>query len=136
MSEEAVQQQTEEEKVEQLPDIMKKIPDAPTQDQIEKWKAEYGEVYVSGFSETELFVWHPIARPAYVQIQELVQNPEHQMTQFKFEELVCDSCVLWKSVKVSWEKGKAGTPQSLFEQIMNQSNFLTPAASSMLVAKL
>ena len=122
---------------EQLPVMLQGFEGAPTQADIEKWKAEHGEVYVSGFSETELFVWRPVTRPEYVQLQAMAQDPNNQMDQFKLEELLCDTCVIWKSPgSRDWNSGKGGTPQTLSEQIMTHSNFLNPAAASMLVAKL
>lgn len=126
----------EEQQEQQLPHILRQHPNAPSQDQIDQWKALHGDVMVSGFSETELYVWRPLTRPEYVHIQDMAQNPESGMNQYKLEELICDTCVLWKSTDRSWSEGKAGTPQTLSEQIMQNSNFLSPAAASMLVAKL
>jgi hypothetical protein len=143
MSEEVTSESMIEEQTQQpdpsteLPNLLKGISNAPTQEQIDNWKKEFGEVYVSGFSEVELFVWRPVTRPEYIQIQQLAQDPKQEMTQFRLEEFLCDTCVLWKAPEVrSWAQGKAGTPQTLSEQIMSSSNFLSPAAASMLVAKL
>jgi hypothetical protein len=119
-----------------LPAILRSFPGAPTQEQINAWKTQFGEVFVSGFSETELFIWRAISRPEWVNLQMSAADPELKVDQYKYEEMVCNTCVLWKSVKGTWTEGKAGTPSSLQEQILQNSNFLTPQAAAMLVAKL
>jgi len=130
------QAKKEEKREDGLADILHKYPSAPSQEQIEQWKTEFGEVFVSGFSEEHLYIWRPISRPEWVQLQAMAADPEAQMTQYRFEEMVCDTCVLWRSINVPWAKGKAGTPTSLQEQILQNSDFLSPQAASLLVAKL
>ena len=140
MTEEVQESKKEEEKKEEpgqdLSAALKDFDHSPDQEQIEAWKAQYGDVFVSGFSPAEIFVWRAISRPEWVNLQETAADPEARVDQFRFEEMVCETCVLWKSVKVSWQDGKAGTPSSLQEQILQNSNFLTPQAASMLVQKL
>jgi hypothetical protein len=130
------EERKEESDISSLPAALKAFSGAPTQEQIEQWKIQFNEVFVSGFSDTELFVWRPLTRPEWVKLQTVVSNPEAQVDQYKFEEMVCDACVLWKSVEKNWEQGKAGTPTSLQEQILQNSNFFSPQAASLLVAKL
>jgi len=123
-----------EEQESSLQGVLKGFEGAPAQEQIEQWKAQHGEVFVSGFSPEELFVWRPLSRGEYIALQDSAHKGE--MNQFQIEEHICDLCVLWKSDKKSWQAGKGGTPQTLSEQIMTNSNFLSPAAASTLVAKL
>lgn len=118
---------------EQLPQLLKEVAGSPTQEQIDKWKTEYNEVYVSGFSETELYVWRPVFRPEYTKLQAEAQ--EKGWSQGQFEEAVCSLCVLFPA-GVDFSKSKAGTPSTLYEQIAYNSNFYSPAAASMLVARL
>ena len=119
-----------------LADFLRDFPTAPSQEQIEKWKTQFGDVYVSGFSETELYIWRAIRRSEWVSLQSRATDPDKKMDQYGFEEAVCEIAVLWKSVAVSFSDGKAGVPTSLQEQILQNSNFLSPQAASMLVAKL
>lgn len=132
----AQNEQVEETPQETVSSALKQFDNAPTQAQIDQWKVQFGDVFVSGFSETELFIWRAITRPEWVQLQSLAADPERQLTQFQFEEMVCDACVLWKSTTRSWSEGKAGTPSSLQEQILQHSNFMSPQQAAMLVAKL
>jgi hypothetical protein len=136
MSEQEKQPEVQKSEVQEpgLRDLLMKDKKAPVQSEIEKWKALYGDVYVSGFSEEELYIFRSVKRSEWVKLQEKAQV--EQLNQFQFEELLCNLCVLWKSVDVSWENGKAGAPSALQEQILQHSNFLTPQAASLLVAKL
>ena len=140
MSDEVKQETVEPNQTEQLAanlaNLLAAFPNAPSQDQITEWKKQHGDVFVSGFSETEVYIWRPVTRPEYIKIQTRLQEPNSPINQFQLEEIVCETCVLWKSVDVAWDKGKAGTPQALSEQIMQNSNFLSPQAASMLVVKL
>lgn len=138
MSNEQVAEQKTEEVAPQetLVNVLKAFPNAPSDTQIEQWKAQFGDVYISGFSETELFVWRSITRPEWAQLQAMTADPAQAVDQFRFEELVCNMCVLWKSVEQSWADGKAGTPTSLQEQILQNSNFMSPQQAAVLVAKL
>lgn len=132
-AEEAEQQVAPEQN---LTEVLKQYDGAPSQEQIEKWKAQYSEVFVSGFSETELYIWRPILRPEWVKLQTLAQDPENKVDQFKFEELICDTCVLWKSTPATWENAKAGAASTIHEQILQNSNFMSPQAASLFVARL
>jgi len=133
MEEQKSQEQTE---APGLVDVFNGYEGAPTKEEIEQLKVQHNEVFVSGFGPEDLYVWRALTRPEYRQLQELLQNPERPIDQFQYEELLCDMCVLWKADKRTWAEGKAGTPGTLSEQIMQNSNFLPPAAASVLVAKL
>tara|TARA_Y100000310_G_C20685949_1_gene818986 strand:+ start:363 stop:785 length:423 start_codon:yes stop_codon:yes gene_type:complete len=136
VAEEAKQEEAKEEAPAQpqleMPTLLQGLEGAPSPDQIEQWKAEFGDVYVSGFSETELFVWRPLFRGEFVQLQATVA--EKQLDQYQSEELVCATCVLWP--EADWSKSKAGNASTVHEQIMQNSNFLAPQAAAFLVAKL
>lgn len=127
---------TPQETAQTIADVLRGYKGAPSASKIEEWKAEFGEVYVSGFSEEDLFVWRPLYRPEYIKIQVKISNPELGLTQFDVEEMVCETCILWKSKEGQLQNTKAGTLATLSEQIMNNSNFLSAQASSVLVARL
>lgn len=135
-TEETQEPSQEEQMAANLQTLLANFPGSPDQAQIDAWKKQYREVFVSGFSETEIYLWRTITRPEYVKLQKEQQSPGLPVDPYKLEEQVCETCVLWKSVQESWEEGKAGTPNALSEQIMQNSNFLNPQAASMLVVKL
>ena len=120
---------------ESLSGYLEKLTDKPTEQQKEAWKAEFGEIFVSGFSEKELFIWRPINRTEWSEMHSFIAGSETQLSELDIEEYVCEKCVLWPK-DYNWGKGKAGTAHTLHEQIMSNSNFLSPAAAMTLVAKL
>lgn len=127
--------QVEEQEAPALDEYMRGIPGAPSKDQIEQWKQQFGEVLCSGFSETELFVWRPLTRAEFVGLQAAMAQTE--ATQFDFEDKLVETCVLWASPAgtQALEK-KAGSMSTLQEQIMQNSNFMNPAVAAALVVKL
>lgn len=124
-------------KARELPSLLQQLKDAPSSTQIEGWKAKFDEVFVSGFSEEELFVWRPVFRPEYLLLQKgSLDEQTGVVDQAKFEEGLCETCVLYKSTKRSLVEGKAGTISTLAEQIMQNSNFIPAQLAMVLVAKL
>ncbi len=120
-----------------LAGFLSKLPGAPSKEKIESWKKQYGEVMVSGFDEEELFVFRPLTRREFTNLQKKLRTPEQgkePMDEFQYEEEVVAACVLWSSVTDITSKG--GTITTLSEQIMQNSNFTNPQVASMLVMKL
>ncbi len=127
-----------------LVSILKGLPGAPNQVTIDKWKAEFGSIYVSGLAEDELYVFRPIFRNEYKQIQidnqkiATMEKPEQAISeQFNSEERIVSKCLLWpKRTPEELAIDKGGTVSTLLEAIMQNSNFMSPAQVSMLVMKL
>lgn len=131
-------QEQEQPEVPNLVNLLKDFDDAPGEAQIEKWKQQFGEVFVSGFSEEELFVWRPLNRGEYVSLQKQMRAPadgQEPLSDLDFEEAVVEKCVIWGSAMDSL-KTKGGSVSTLSEQIMTNSNFMAPATASLLVMKL
>jgi hypothetical protein len=128
----------EQPEVPNLINLLKGFADAPGEVQIEKWKQQFGEIFVSGFCETELFIWRPLGREEYVAFQKKLRNPkegEEPLTDLDFERVVVEKCVLWGSAMGAL-KTKGGSVTTLSEQIMTNSNFMAPAMAAVLVMKL
>ncbi len=139
-----------------LASIVKNLPNAPDQPTIDAWKAKYKDVFVSGFSEEEIFIWRSINRVEYkkFQIEQQAINALQQNTnsgspqdvkaqvavaidtQYAMEENLVANCILWPKLTPEELSAKAGTIPSLLEQIMQNSNFMTPAQASVLVMRL
>jgi len=129
----------EEQKEETIVDVYKKVASRPSDQQVEQWKAKYGDVFVSGFSNDEVYVWRAISRKEWIVLQtelEEAQKNNVQLNPMKIEESMVAKCLLWRSLEVSWDDSKAGTLSTLHEQIMQNSNFYTPQGAAMLVGKL
>ena len=113
------------------------FPGAPDKDQVEQWKQAHGEVLVSGFSETELYVFRPLTRAEFVNLQALIAGSQEQVSNFEIEEKICDACTLWASpTGVESLQNKAGSLSTLHEQIMQASNFVDPRFASSFVVRL
>ena len=116
-------------------EYMKDIPGAPTKDQIETWKQQFGDVLCSAFSETEIFIWRPVTRAEFVGLQAAMAQQE--VTQFDFEDKLVETCALWVSpLGEESLQTKAGSLSTLQEQIMQNSNFMNSAVAASLVIKL
>lgn len=146
----------EEKKPVDFLDLIKDLPGAPNQVIIDEWKTKYGEVFFSGFSETECYIWRALSRAEYrkLQIRNQVraatkQNPdpkdnaqiaariETDMTEaFGEEEETVSMCLLWPKLSAEELSFKAGTVPTLLEQIMANSNIMSPQQAQMLVIKI
>jgi hypothetical protein len=142
MSENLETQETINEEVAESPlpglaDLLATFPNAPNEVKIESWKQVHGEIFCSGFSETELVVWRPINRKEFVILQEQLQSGTADLSSYELEEKVVTSCILWSTPQAeSSLEQKAGSLTTLNEQIMQNSNFVNPQMASALVVKL
>lgn len=132
--------QSEEQLPDNLPDVKEKLfelPESPDKAQIEMWKQEHGEVFCSGFTATELFVFRSLTRGEFVQLQSHLAAQGQQVNTLDVEEQVVQQCLIWSSKDglKALEK-KAGSMSTLHEQIMQNSNFVNPAMAAALVMKL
>tara|TARA_Y100000310_G_C20609722_1_gene777380 strand:+ start:505 stop:930 length:426 start_codon:yes stop_codon:yes gene_type:complete len=135
-TEETVSEEIEDSPIPGLADLLSTFPNAPTEGKIDKWKEIHGEIFCSGFSETELVVWRPINRREFVNLQEELQAGTDLNT-YELEEKVVVSCILWSTPQAeSSLEQKAGSLTTLNEQIMQNSNFVNPQMASALVVKL
>ena len=161
-----------EEKPEEIPEdpiqalmgVLKAIDGAPNQGQVDKWKTQYGNIYCTGFSEQEIYIFRPLARKEYQVLQAKQQTAalkQQKMNDFvqgnieagqwgevekaidedlkksaENDEEIIKQCVLWPKLSDKQLESKAGTVPVLMEQIMQNSNFLTPQQASALVIKL
>lgn len=125
----------------QLPDLaslLAKFKGSPTSEKIEEWKQEFGEVFCSGLSETELFLFRPLTWSEHKTLQKQLSTPpkegEQAPTEEDYQESVVRKCLLWTSNDRTLQKG--GTIPTLYEQVMANSNFVNPALAAALVIRL
>ncbi len=132
--EEEKEKEAEEKRRKKLKDALSNFTGAPTVEQIEAWKAKYDQVFTTGFSATELFIFRSMQRQEYVELQTAMQSQKFE-TVYQYEEAYVRTCMLWASDS-QWATRKAGTISTLFEQIQQQSNFVPASMASMLVIEL
>ena len=123
----------EETKPKTLKDYLQELPGHPTDVEIEAWKAQFGEIFMAGFSETEIYVFRSLRRSEHKTLQMKLAG-EKPIDELVYQEMVCDVCKLWPK-ETDWEV-KGGLASSLSEQIYQNSHFLSPQAASLLVVKL
>lgn len=136
-NEETKQEEEKKEEEKTLGDVLAAFAGAPDEATIETWKTTHGEVLCSGFSETELFVFRPITRDEFVNLQMHIANAQEQISNFAVEQKIVETCLLWASPPgVNSLEKKAGSLSTLHEQILQASNFINPAYASQFVMKL
>lgn len=97
------------------------IVGGPTQDQINEWKAKFGDVYVATFSPEEKYVYRPLRRFEYKQILSVGQQQDSKAF---MEEKVAQMCVVWPAIDVNkLTTFKAGTISTIVDLVMTASNF-------------
>ena len=134
---EANEADVETEDIANLKELLSGLPGGPSQDHINQLKAVHGEVFCSGFSDEELYIWRPLRRNEFKELQQGLSAG--QFDQFGYEEMIVQKCVLWPALGATPSVSlntKAGTVTTLADQIMQNSNFLPPQLVARLVQKL
>lgn len=116
----------------QVRTFLDKHPGAPSAVKIEGWKAQYTDVFVSAFSDSEIFIFRCLNRKEYVDLQK--QAATGELSSEQHEEETVKKCLLWSSVADL--NAKAGNVPTLLEQIVAHSNFMPPQLAVQLVGKL
>ena len=117
---------------EQLRKLLVNFDGAPTAATIDSFKATYGDIFLSALNDDELFIFRALNRKEHRSFTTSIA--EGKLPAEALEEEVVKLCILWKSIKDL--DSKAGTVPSLFEQVMQNSNFLAPQLLGNLVTKL
>lgn len=131
-SQEQAQEPTEPSFEEKVRGLLARFEGAPEAATVEGWKGQFGDVFVSAFSNDEIFIFRSLRRNEYADLQDKVASGE--MSPLAQEEATVNTCLLWTSVKDL--SAKAGTIPTLLEQILQNSNFIPPQLAAQFVAKL
>jgi len=124
----------EEEKQPDLAEVLSQFPGAPSREKIEEWKQQHGEVFCSGFSDAEIYIWRAVTRGEFAGLQAQAASAEEAID---MEALLVNTCMLWKTPMGQKSlEGKAGTLTTLHEQVLQNSNFMDPRVAAALVIKL
>lgn len=115
-------------------EFFKHLEDKPSDEQIEAWKEQVGEVYFAQISEAEHFVFRAIKRKEW---RDLLKRLEAVKDPLKQDEAIVMKGVLYpqlNNLKVNMLS--AGTINTMKELIMQASNFFPPEYALQLVRKL
>lgn len=128
----------------QVLQMLKKQPDAPSDAQIAAWKNKYGEsgVQVMALGDSDVYVFTylrraqlqsiQLATTKQSQIEGMAKDPDEYMA-----EQVLKQCVLWPKLQVNfWYNSRAGVIPTLYQSIMLHSYHLTPQQAMVLTAQL
>jgi hypothetical protein len=132
-TEEKQEEKKEPSLADKLRSLLSEFDNAPGAAEIEGLKAKHGDVFLSALNDDEVFLFRALTRKEHRTVN--AAAAEGKIQGEAFEEEIVKTCLLWKSSPESLEN-KAGTIPSLFEQIMQNSNFLAPQLLSNLVTKL
>ena len=115
-------------------DALMSLPGAPSQEQIDAWKRDFGSIYMFPFDTREIYVWRPIRRREWEMLQ---TNEKLVQQENKFQEQIVMRTVLWPKIgPVELNMSRAGLVQTLFSVIMQGSYFLHPDFAVTLVQEL
>ena len=94
--------------------------EGPTLNQVERWKSQFGGIYMTEVSDDQVFIWRTITRKEYKDLLK-AKNADALYR----EERMCEKCVLWPEDYnfLAMSSGAAGIPSLLAEQIMIKSGF-------------
>jgi hypothetical protein len=110
------------------------LQDKPSDAQIEEWKKQFGKVYTIGLNEDEYFLFRPLRR---LEWRNLLKALAKQTDEMKKKEAICQRAVLWPTMSPdSMSRLPAGTPDTLYEMVLQASNFLVPQEALACVRKL
>lgn len=117
---------------------------APSEAQIAKWKAQYGEngIYVLALNEDDVYVFTYLRRAQWQKIQQAVANAQKaELTQNAddtLKEKVLQFTVLWpRPLTIEFfANSRAGTIDTLFNVIMANSSFLQLSQAMILTTQL
>ena len=127
----------DEKKDKSIADYLTEYDNSPSEADVEGWKQKHGEVLCSILSEKELYIFRPITREEFVNLQAHIAQAGGQVSNFEVEQIVVDTCVLWASTEgIASTRTKAGTLSTLHEQVLQASNFMNAAYVSQFVIKL
>jgi hypothetical protein len=112
----------------------KSLTTKPSEAQIEEWKRQHGKVFTIGFHQDEYYIFRSLKRLEWRNLMKALTKQEDDA---KRKEAICLRAVLWPTLNPqSLAEVSAGTPDTLYEMILQASNFLMPQEALTCVRKL
>ena len=128
----------------QILELLKADPDAPSEETIAAWKSKYGKngIHVMAFGEGDIYIYHHLTRGEWKKIKDIMNrlkdsSNDNDEIEEKLKEKVVMYCTLYPKVDEEWlEYCKAGVIDSLYQMILLNSGFLTPQQAMLLTTQL
>ena len=120
--------------VKSVRDLLKNIPGAPDEAQIEAWKRQHGAVYSVPFDAKEVYLFRYVNRKEW---QGLITNEQLVQNEDLFQETIVQHALLWPTLNaLSVAGSRGGLIPTLFQAITNASYFLPPEFAVQLIQEL
>ncbi len=114
-------------------ETFKQLEDKPSDEEIEHFKSQVGDVFLASFSEKENFIFRPIKRLEWRTLIQQIQK----LDEMKKSEAICMKATLWpKLTQMNINVLTAGSIETLKDLILQASNFMGPEIAMQLVRKL
>ena len=128
----------------QVLDLLKSSANAPSDQQIESWKAKHGKnsIYAIGMGEGDVYVFTHLKRGQWKKIQEIITKmakaDEAFDAQDEMKKKVVQYCTLFPGPLPLefFYNSRAGVLDALYEAILLNSYFLSPQQTMMLTTQL
>ncbi len=127
----------------QILELLQNAEDAPTDAQINNWKAQHGPnaVHVMALGEGDVYIFTHLKRGQWKKIQEMMTklqetggNPDIEDS---MKEKVIQHCMLWPKLPVEfYYNSRAGVVDSIYQVILLNSYFLSPQQAMLLTTQL
>lgn len=99
------------------------FPNGPTVEQVEEWKSLYeGEVFLTDFDGTNIFLWRPITRAELRSIRSI----QGKVDEFMREEKIVEKVLLYPEglSALAFREMKGGIPSYLSQLVMEKSGYV------------
>lgn len=128
-------EEKKEEKPVDLMDLISKLPNGPSRDELTAWKQQFPEVLVLPLRDNEVYIYrylnHYEWRKQLLTQEKLVQDQE------ALKDAVLARCVLWPRLSpVEVNTRQAGLRDLLYDIILKSSYFIEPEQALNLVMRL
>jgi hypothetical protein len=109
------------------------LQEKPSQEVIDSWKKQFGDVYLMSLGEKMNFIFRPIKRIEWRQLM----SKAGKLTEIQQTEMIVQKAVVWpvlaaKDVQVL----TGGAPEALRDVILEASHFMPPERAMVLVRQL
>lgn len=127
----------------QIMQLLRETPGAPSEAQIQQLKMKYGDngVHVMAFGKGDVYIYTHLRRGQWKKIQEImlkVQETQNTDAEDALKEKVLQHCVIWPTnlPLEFFYNSRAGVVDSLYQVILLNSYFLSPQQAMLLTTQL
>jgi hypothetical protein len=126
--------ETEKEPEKDPIDLISELPDGPSKNTLEQYKATYPEVLFLPLTDKEVYVYRPLT---HIEWHQQIKSSALMQDQDALKDAIVARCILWpKYGPAKMARQKAGLRDLLYEVVMQSSYFIDPREALALVNRL